>query len=63
LHILSSEADLPEGMILVILKISKRYFKNPMFQPLGSNLLKTSQIQFEQTTKQTPENIPEFYIQ
>ena len=34
-----------------------------MFQPLGSNLLKTSQIQFEQTTKQTPENIPEFYIQ
>lgn len=38
LHILSSEADLPVGLVLVFLKISKTNLKDSVFESFGGNL-------------------------
>jgi hypothetical protein len=43
LHILRSQTDLPVGMLFIILKISQRNFKHPMFEPFRSNLLDNMQ--------------------
>jgi hypothetical protein len=43
LHILRSQTDLPVGMLFIILKISQRNLKHPMFESFRSNLLDNMQ--------------------
>ena len=38
LDILSTKSDLPVSLVLIVLKISKGYFENPVLETLRGNL-------------------------